>query len=387
MTKKKNRLILLLGFCAMLLALSAFSAGAVDQVSEPGASALIVGQKASFSDLPKGANLQSQNENIAVIEGKEVRAVGVGYVEITITNGKSKQSRYVAVQLPGKSSKPFTQRKKLRDAIHNAASAHKKRMHFRVELESKQKKSEDADNKAVKQAIEAFVPDASDLNIAYCDTYYLSYLYRRIDEKRVEVQVTLTFGYNPGAAVAAKFKDPALELTKEEALLYQKCIAIIDELGLEQISPSYEKALVVHDYLLLNCAFDVEATQKGHWLEAEESYNAYGALVNGQATCKGYAQAMKLILDSVGVPCDYVVGKREGWHAWNRVQLDDGKWYNIDPSADDPIPDVPGRVSHTYFCITDKELAKTHSWEDKTHSCNATAYSYANIQKLLEAKQ
>lgn len=383
------------GYVILLALLSAFSvlfpattAAAYSQAENSGVTVLTVGQKAKFASISEEAEIVSQNKNIATVKDQTISAVGVGFVELQIKHNNKTQKRYLAVQLPsGKKFTTYTATADLRDDIHAKAADYKKRMHFLIELEVSENKNEEMDNANIKKAIETFVPTAAELNIAYCDTYYLSYLYERLDKKTVQVQASLTFGYNPAAAVAAKYRDDSVTLKKKEKELYNRCQEIIKELGLKEMEKRYEIVLAVHDYLVLNMAFDVEATEKGHWLEAEESYNAYGALINGKATCKGYAQALKLLLEAVDIPCDYVVGKRDGWHAWNRVQLDDKKWYNIDASANDPIPDVEGRVSHKYFCITDKQLSETHSWEDNTRICTATTYSYANMQKLLKAKK
>ena len=383
--------MLLFGLLMIINALSPlFSTAnaAYSQTENFGVTVLMVGQTATFASVSKDAEIISQNKNIATVNGQTITAVGVGFVELRIKHNNITKKRYIAVQLPSsKENKMYDTTANLQDDIHTAASDYKRRMHFLIELSVTENKNEKKDNANIKKAIETFVPTAEGLNIAYCDTYYLSYLYERLDKNTVQVQASLTFGFNPAAAVSAKYRGDSIKLNKKEKALYERCQAVIKTLDLKKLETRYEIALTVHDHLVLNMAFDVEATEKGHWLEAEDSYNAYGALVNGKATCKGYAQAMKLLLEAVDVPCDYVVGKRDGWHAWNRVQLDDKKWYNIDASADDPIPDVKGRVSHKYFCVTDKQLRKTHSWDDTAHTCTATTYSYVNIQKLLKAKE
>ena len=61
--------------------------------------------------------------------------------------------------------------------------------------------------------------------------------------------------------------------------------------------------------------------------------------------CDSYARAFKSLCDAVNIPCAYVSGNAdETDHAWNIVQMEDGKWYAVDTTWNDPI--VPG--------ITDK---------------------------------
>lgn len=83
---------------------------------------------------------------------------------------------------------------------------------------------------------------------------------------------------------------------------------------------------------------------------------------NDDPVCYGYATAMKVLLDRLGIPNAYV----EGWaynqknmpsgeqHAWNYVQLQDEhgapQWYAIDPTWDDPaIPSQQAR--QVYFLV------------------------------------
>ena len=59
------------------------------------------------------------------------------------------------------------------------------------------------------------------------------------------------------------------------------------------------------------------------------TYNdcAAGIFYNNTAVCAGYADAIKIICDEIGIPC-IVVGNKG--HAWNFVEMEDGKWYSVD---------------------------------------------------------
>jgi len=57
---------------------------------------------------------------------------------------------------------------------------------------------------------------------------------------------------------------------------------------------------------------------------------AYGALIRGTATSEGFAMAMKLLCDRLGIECITVLGRREGADCgWNLVNVD-GEWYHLD---------------------------------------------------------
>ena len=58
--------------------------------------------------------------------------------------------------------------------------------------------------------------------------------------------------------------------------------------------------------------------------------SAYGALVDGETVCTGYAKAYKAICDYLGLECLMVNGTQDGvGHAWNMVMLD-GVLYYVD---------------------------------------------------------
>lgn len=72
----------------------------------------------------------------------------------------------------------------------------------------------------------------------------------------------------------------------------------------------------------------------------ENCHNPYGALVEKEAVCQGYAETFKMYCDYYNIPCvcikgDAVVGSSRGGHMWNAVQMDDGKWYFVDTTWDD----------------------------------------------------
>lgn len=130
-----------------------------------------------------------------------------------------------------------------------------------------------------------------------------------------------------------------------KALAMEKEARRADALGTER---------ALHDQLVRSCSYDTAAEQEQD--PSSPAYSAYGALVNGKAVCQGYAQALKLLLSSAGIPSLYVSGTADGGpHAWNMAQVG-GRWYYVDATFDDPVllgPDgreEPGsRLLHTYF--------------------------------------
>lgn len=176
-------------------------------------------------------------------------------------------------------------------------------------------------------------------------------------------------------AVIEAYKNPALEckLTERQKTLLKECKLIINKI----ISPymtSYKKQLAIHNYIVLNCSYDNELAMSNSASGEEDSFFAYGALINGKAVCAGYTEAARILLTMAGIE-NYRLNSSE--HSWNLVKLDDG-YYHMDVTWDDPSPDVRGRVRYDYFNLTDAEIKqyKMHNWLDKKDYPKATATKY-----------
>ena len=113
-----------------------------------------------------------------------------------------------------------------------------------------------------------------------------------------------------------------------------------------------DKVKAVHDYLVMNCKYDTQNYLNN--TVPRESCTAYGALVKKVAVCDGYACAMNLLLNEVGVECVYVASKAMG-HGWNRVKVD-GVWYHVDTTWDVPASGSQAKVSYQYFLLTDEQI-------------------------------
>lgn len=145
----------------------------------------------------------------------------------------------------------------------------------------------------------------------------------------------------------------------EFAAKNKKFLAAADK-ALAQINDSMtdlQKALVLHDYLVLNNAYDTSLTR----------YTAYDALVDGTSVCQGYAMAYSYLMQQAGIECTMIVSDKMS-HAWNYVKID-GKWFHVDVTSDDPLYngkyDLHGRVDHKYFMLSDNAIKKLghNNWD------------------------
>ena len=114
----------------------------------------------------------------------------------------------------------------------------------------------------------------------------------------------------------------------------------------------FERELFLHDLL---CA------QVDYGGEGETAHHAYGALVEGQAVCDGYAKAMTLLLRLTGIESGVVRGtmlETGASHAWNLVKVD-GAYTWLDVTNDDQA----AMTSYFYYNITDEWLERSHQPE------------------------
>ena len=90
------------------------------------------------------------------------------------------------------------------------------------------------------------------------------------------------------------------------------------------------------------------------------AHSAYSAILPGDAcepVCEGYAGAFKVLCDALGVPCICVSGSMTSLsaHMWNYVQLENGKWYQVDVTTGDAY-------STEQFCLMNASGAKKYEY-------------------------
>jgi hypothetical protein len=104
------------------------------------------------------------------------------------------------------------------------------------------------------------------------------------------------------------------------------------------------------------------------------SHSAYDGLANGKTVCQGYALLTYEMFNQAGIPVKIVEGRAGGQaHTWNLVQID-GKWYHLDTTWDDPIPDAAGRAVYNYFNLTDAQMKADHTWKLKSYPAATTSF-------------
>ncbi|MCI8588237.1 MAG: hypothetical protein HFG40_01140 [Bacilli bacterium] len=148
---------------------------------------------------------------------------------------------------------------------------------------------------------------------------------------------------------------------------------VVDQVEKTYLSPSMaqeEKIKAIHDYIINTTQYDKDRSDNK--VKQYHSDTAYGALIEHQAICGGYSDAMKLFLDRMGIE-NYKISSEN--HIWNLVKVDN-TWLHLDLTWDDPITDTGENVlEYSYFLITTEEL---QSLETDQHVYNKAVYPEAN---------
>lgn len=176
---------------------------------------------------------------------------------------------------------------------------------------------------------------------------------------------------------------PQYIMTKSEYVSALEELSYIRENILRRtasFTDDYEKELYVHDYIVDKCEY-VKKTGGTY-------SSSYGCLVNGSASCEGYAKAMKYLLDAMDIENYLVYGttksddNEDNGHAWNIVKIN-SDYYHVDATWDDPCEnEIENR--YAYFNLTDNEITETHTIDSRFSSiCTQNAENYYVKNNIL----
>lgn len=178
--------------------------------------------------------------------------------------------------------------------------------------------SEDLDEQAVLSAMESVYYDnpADILYIPSCSVTS----YPETGPERI-LEIGLTFQY-AAATVEARRENM---LSRAAELM-----------GYATGATTEQKLMSLAGYFMENVTFDMSVNTSDAQARRYNAMTAYGALVQKVAVGEGYAMAMKVICDMLGIECHIIRGRFNNVnHAWNLVRLSNGGLYHMDCSTYD----------------------------------------------------
>lgn len=147
------------------------------------------------------------------------------------------------------------------------------------------------------------------------------------------------------AALALSDEQMDGELRKAAQAVLDTCI--------DENMTDVEKLTVLHDWLCLNCDYGVSPRRE----------TAYGAIVEGEAVCTGYAKGYAYLASMAGLDGADTYSTQID-HAWILTTLD-GTRYFSDTTWDDGKRAKLGLIRHNYFLFNEDNAADTghYGWD------------------------
>ncbi|MFC4803848.1 transglutaminase domain-containing protein [Filifactor villosus] len=129
---------------------------------------------------------------------------------------------------------------------------------------------------------------------------------------------------------------------------------------------------------------------------SDDDATAYGALVKKEAVCQGYAHTFYLLATRCGLEAHIV---SNGDHAWNIIKLDDGNYYHVDVTWEDPYESDTGRpnkeygykkLRNRYINLTSEEIRMRDergfhkTWTPNKFECNSLTYGPDKVESYIK---
>ena len=196
--------------------------------------------------------------------------------------------------------------------------------------------------------LELFFVDTSKLSLSTRTSTFLSYK---------------SYGFTLTPQSGTTYYNSSFSNEQEVNDAISKVQEVANEVVSNATGSRYNKILYVHDWLVDNLEYVSNNDNKD---------NIYGTFVNKKVVCEGYAEGLKYLLDKLNIPCVLVYGVgyddngNEEAHAWNYVQMEDGKWYAVDTTWDDPVyvgssnSIIQNNYKYSYFLKGSKTFNVNH---------------------------
>ena len=147
---------------------------------------------------------------------------------------------------------------------------------------------------------------------------------------------------------------------------------LLPQLALDGKS-TYQKVRAIYDWITRNVRYDYANLGNDSYLL---QYTAYAAVINRTAVCNGYASLFYRLANDAGIDCRFITGTAGGYHAWNIVRMDNGKYYCLDATWDE------GQTNYSYFLKGTTEFDQDHTVmtdENNTYFWNQYPVSAADF--------
>lgn len=167
----------------------------------------------------------------------------------------------------------------------------------------------------------------------------------------------VTLDYPHYVHILAAHRNPELEakLSPRELETLREAQRLVRKLRPSD-GDRFENIVNIHDYIVKEYKADLSGSDC-----------VMDLLLDEHGACWAHSRAFYLLAQMSGIPCHIVNGRAgDAEHSWNLVQMDNGEWYHMDTTWDDPITrgaDVGDTIEyHRYFLMCDYHMGLDHSW-------------------------
>lgn len=219
----------------------------------------------------------------------------------------------------------------------------------------------------------------------FCEDYLVAWAIPKMQPGSAGKQYIIRVTYYPGDNVACAYLDgDTASLGPEELELYNAAVAWLEENITEDMS-DYDKCVAIHDSLSGTVQYDTELLAALNTsFTFDWGITAYGAMINRDSICQGYADAFDMLTSMLGMNCIQIYGSGDGVpHNWNMIELD-GQWYHVDCTFDDMFAGNDGTSAKAYLFASDSQMRRTHNWEsDRYPNAGDDSLYYYTAQDLV----
>lgn len=198
--------------------------------------------------------------------------------------------------------------------------------------------------------------------------------------------MTLSNGLVKSVSFEYRMNKSEIEVTKNK-LVNSRFFKELDKL-IRSKNNAFEKALVAYECIIKHTDYDSAAAASSSDFY-DYAYNIDGVILKSKAVCSGYSKAFQYFMNRHEIYCTFVAGNtNRGRHAWNLINL--SGYYYIDTTWGDPVFSNNTKrpsdyISYDFFCITTKDLKKSHGAiiDQKMPLCTDTRYNYYKYFNMI----
>lgn len=225
---------------------------------------------------------------------------------------------------------------------------------------------------------------------AVSDAYYMVHDFESLEEKygdtydnfvsdRQFLKTSVATSEQLFWAVENKVTPVITDTSSRAYTIYNKAKSVLRSIISEDMT-DYEKALCIFDWICVNTNYDYTSyTQTNGYTERVENHPALlpcfyleGVFITGNSVCDGFSKAFSLMCNMIGIDAIRVVGEagsssNMGGHAWNKVFMNNEvtedqprQSYLVDITWTEILSNYGEELSHTYFGLSDEDMAESH---------------------------